>query len=60
MLYTWSETEYRDIGMIWKGTNPENGQPLEVKIGTPVKVEPIPNLEELPEEFAPGITRDDY
>ena len=34
VLFTWSETEYRDIGMIWKGTNPENGQPLEVKIGT--------------------------
>ncbi|WP_191556489.1 manganese catalase family protein [Metabacillus idriensis] len=59
VLFTWSETEYRDIGMIWKGTNPENGQPLEVKIGTP-EGGPIPDLEDLPEEFAPGITRDDY
>lgn len=59
VLYTWSETEYRDIGLIWKGTNPMNDQPLRVVIGTPEGA-PIPDLDDLPEEFAPGITKDHY
>lgn len=59
VLFTWSEKDYRDINKIWKGTNPENGQPLEVRIGTPEGA-PIPDFDELPEEFAPGITKDDY
>lgn len=28
ILYTWSETEYRDIDRIWKGTNPDTGHPF--------------------------------
>ncbi|MGI8315080.1 manganese catalase family protein [Halobacillus mangrovi] len=59
ILYTWSDTDYKDINQIWKGTNPENGKPLIVKQGTPEGA-PIPDLEDLPEEFAPGIDRDDY
>lgn len=59
ILYTWSDTDYQDIKQIWKGTNPETGQPLKVITGTP-KGAPIPNLDDLPEEFAPGIDRDDY
>ncbi|RAV22586.1 manganese catalase family protein [Paenibacillus contaminans] len=59
ILYTWSETEYRDIDRIWKGTNPDTGQPLQVVFGAPEGY-PIPNLDDLPEEFAPGITIDHY
>lgn len=59
VLYTWGESDYRDINQIWKGKNPETGQPLTVIDGMP-KGAPIPDFEELPEEFAPGIDRDDY
>ncbi|WLR46441.1 manganese catalase family protein [Halobacillus litoralis] len=59
ILYTWSDYDYHEIKKIWKGTNPENGQPLQVIQGTP-KGAPIPDLDDLPEEFAPGIDRDDY
>ncbi|MEI5908073.1 manganese catalase family protein [Bacillus spongiae] len=59
VLYTWSETDYQDINKIWKGTNPENGQMLHVIKGAP-EGGPIPDLEDLPEEFAPGIDKDDY
>lgn len=60
ILYTWNDVgDYADIRQIWKGTNPESGDRLTVKEGAP-KGAPIPNLEELPEEFAPGIDRDDY
>ncbi|WP_113926923.1 manganese catalase family protein [Bacillus sp. P14.5] len=60
ILYTWNDVgDYADIRQIWKGNNPESGQRLEVKEGSP-KGAPIPNLEDLPEEFAPGIDRDDY
>ncbi|KUP08434.1 manganese catalase [Bacillus coahuilensis m2-6] len=59
ILYTWSDTDYKDINQIWKGTNPENGKPLRVVEGTP-KGAPIPDLDDLPEEFAPGIDPDDY
>lgn len=59
VLYTWGEPEYRDIGLIWKGKNPETGEPLKVIDGTP-KGAPVPDFPGLPEEFAPGIDRDDY
>lgn len=60
ILYTWNDAgEYTGISKIWKGTNPENGNRLIVKEGMPEGA-PIPNLEDLPEEFAPGIDRDDY
>jgi Mn-containing catalase len=60
VLYTWNDVgDYTDIRQIWKGTNPENGEKLVVKEGAP-KGAPIPNLDALPEEFAPGIDKDDY
>ncbi|MDX8363286.1 MULTISPECIES: manganese catalase family protein [Bacillaceae] len=59
ILYTWSDTDYKDINKIWKGTNPENGEQLAVIEGTPEGA-PIPDLDDMPEEFAPGIDRDDY
>lgn len=60
ILYTWNDVgDYADIRQIWKGSNPESGERLIVKEGSP-KGAPIPNLEDLPEEFAPGIDRDDY
>ncbi|WP_409305831.1 manganese catalase family protein [Peribacillus sp. SCS-155] len=59
VLYTWGEPEYRDISMIWKGQNPETGDPLHVIDGVPEGA-PVPDFEEKPEQFAPGIDRDDY
>ncbi|WP_053361488.1 manganese catalase family protein [Bacillus sp. FJAT-27251] len=60
ILYTWNDVgDYQGIRQIWKGTNPESGSQLIVKEGMP-KGAPIPNLEELPEQFAPGIDADDY
>ncbi|WP_096188075.1 manganese catalase family protein [Evansella halocellulosilytica] len=58
-LYTWSETDYQDISKIWKGEHPEDGGPLEVIKGTP-QGSPVPDLEEIPEEFAPGISHEDF
>jgi Mn-containing catalase len=60
ILYTWNDVgDYQGIKQIWKGTNPESGSQLIVREGMP-KGAPIPNLEELPEQFAPGIDADDY
>ncbi|PLR86767.1 manganese catalase [Bacillus canaveralius] len=59
VLYTWGEPEYRDINRIWKGRNPETGELLRVIDGMPEGA-PVPDFEELPEEFAPDIDRDDY
>ncbi len=59
ILYTWSDTDYRDIQMIWNGKNPLSQQPLEVIIGAPEGA-PVPDLDDLPEEFAPGVTADQY
>lgn len=58
-LYTFSDQDYKDIAMIWKGKHPLDGKPLEVIEGTP-EGGPIPNLEEVPEEFAPGISKEDF
>jgi Mn-containing catalase len=58
-LYTWSDQDYRDIGLIWKGNHPSDGQPLEVVEGAP-EGGPVPDLDELPEEFAPGISKEDF
>ncbi|WP_127588807.1 manganese catalase family protein [Paenibacillus koleovorans] len=58
-LFTFSEEDYRDIDKIWKGIDPESGLPLEVVIGIP-EGGPIPDLEGLPEEYAPGISHEDF
>ncbi|MFC7322104.1 manganese catalase family protein [Halobacillus campisalis] len=59
VLYTWSDNDYQDIRKIWKGENPETGQRLHVIDGSP-KGAPMPDLDDLPEEFAPGIDPDDF
>lgn len=58
-LYTWSDTDYKDIVQIWKGSHPETGEPLEVIQGAP-KGAPVPDYEEVPEEFAPGVSYEDF
>lgn len=58
-LYTFSDTDYRDINKIWKGQHPIDGQPLKVFDGMPSGA-PMPDLEEVPEEFAPGISKEDF
>ncbi|MCM3005295.1 manganese catalase family protein [Priestia koreensis] len=58
-LYTFSDEDYKSLGQIWKGPHPEDGKPLEVIQGTPPGA-PIPDLNEVPEEFAPGVNPEDY
>lgn len=60
ILFTWNdEGQYKDIRQIWKGDNPSSGEPLVVQEGIPKGGE-IPDLDDLPEEFAPGIGPDEY
>lgn len=60
VLYTWNdEGAYNDIRRIWKGENPLSGEQLMVIEGTP-KGGPIPDLDDLPEEFAPGIGPEEF
>jgi Mn-containing catalase len=58
-LYTFSDTDYRDIAWIWAGQHPTDGGPLEVVIGAP-EGGPMPELRSIPEEFAPGISQEDF
>ncbi|SDZ18724.1 Mn-containing catalase (includes spore coat protein CotJC) [Evansella caseinilytica] len=58
-LYTFSARDYQDISKIWKGTHPSDGGKLEVIQGTP-QGGPIPDHEDIPEEFAPGISYEDF
>lgn len=58
-LYTFSQNDYKDIVLIWNGQNPLTGAPLEVIQGAPQGA-PMPDLSEVPEEFAPGISQEDF
>ncbi len=58
-LYTFSPDDYKDIVLIWNGQNPQTGAPLEVIQGSPQGA-PVPDLSGIPEEFAPGISHEDY
>ncbi|WP_409294988.1 manganese catalase family protein [Peribacillus sp. SCS-26] len=58
-LYTFSSRDYQQITQIWKGTHPTDGLPLEVFAGTPKGAE-VPDYGDLPEEFAPGISDEDF
>jgi Mn-containing catalase len=57
-LYTFSDTDYRDIALIWAGQHPQGGQ-LETVIGAPEGA-PMPELRSISEEFAPGISQEDF
>jgi len=57
-LYTFSPDDYKQISQIWKGQHPDGGS-LEVIQGAP-RGGPIPDLEEVPEEFAPGVSDEDF
>ena len=60
VLFTWNYVgDYADIDKIWKGKHPMNDQPLIVKEGIP-KGAKVPDLDELPEEFAPGIGPEEF
>ncbi len=56
-LYTYSQDDFQQAGLIWNGNHPEDGQPLEVVFGAPDGFTP-PDLEEEPQFTAPGA--DDY
>jgi len=58
-LYTFSDRYYKEIARIWHGTHPSDGQPLEVVEGAP-QGGTIPDLDAVPEEFAPGISMEDF
>lgn len=58
-LYTFSPNDYKDIALIWNGQNPLNGLPLEVIQGVPEGA-PMFDLPSSPEEFAPGISQEDF
>ncbi|WPP42609.1 manganese catalase family protein [Paenibacillus hunanensis] len=58
-LYTHSTEDFKAIDQIWKGTHPEDGKPLEVIHGFPEGV-PVPEYPEVEEEFAPGISQEEF
>lgn len=53
-LYHFSPNDDREIAKIWQGPHPDDGQPLEVVDGRPDAAR-VPDLREVPEEFAPGL-----
>ncbi|WP_078597451.1 manganese catalase family protein [Evansella clarkii] len=58
-LYTYSSQNYTELAKIWKGGHPRDGSELEVIQGTP-EGEPVPDLDEIPEAFAPGISHENF
>ncbi|MFC5408339.1 manganese catalase family protein [Larkinella bovis] len=52
-LYTFSQEDYRQAGLIWNGPHPEDGQEVEVVFGHPEGF-PAPDLDEEPQLNAPG------
>lgn len=56
-LYTFSQDDYQQAGIIWNGTHPETGEPLEFIHGAIEGVQ-APDLEEEPQLNAPGA--DDF
>ena len=57
-LYTFSQEDYLQAGLIWNGTHPEDGQPLEFIQGAIEGSSPAPDLDEEPQLNAPGA--DDF
>jgi len=58
-LYRFSDEDYRDIELIWRGQHPIDGGALVVQEGMPEGA-PVPDYEDLPEEFAPGVSPEDF
>ncbi|MFC4101415.1 manganese catalase family protein [Paenibacillus xanthanilyticus] len=58
-LYTFSDQDYKQIASIWKGTHPSDGGRLEAMAGLPGYCGVIPDLPDVPEEFAPGVSAED-
>jgi len=58
-LYTFSDNDYQRIAQIWRGTHPIDGGKLEAFAGVPGYSGPIPDLGEVTEEFAPGVSAED-
>ncbi|GFR38781.1 manganese catalase [Insulibacter thermoxylanivorax] len=58
-LYTFSDNDYEEIALIWRGSHPDDGSKLEVVHGTPEGY-PVPDLPAIDEEFAPGISAEDF
>jgi Mn-containing catalase len=52
-LYTFSQQDYQKAGMVFNGSHPEDGLPLEVVFGFPEGA-PAPDLDEEPQLNAPG------
>ncbi|MEJ5964186.1 manganese catalase family protein [Pedobacter immunditicola] len=52
-LYTFSQDDYRQAGIIWNGSHPEDGSELEVVFGA-IEGAPAPDLEEEPQLNSPG------
>lgn len=52
-LYTYSQNDYQQAGLVWNGKHPEDGQPLEVVFGQPEGFTP-PELPEEPQLNSPG------
>ena len=56
-LYSFSQDDYKQAGLIWNGAHPEDGQPLEFVHGA-IPGHTPPDLEEEPQLNAPGA--DDF
>lgn len=51
-LYRFSPNDFRDAGLVWQGTHPDDGQPLEFVDGPPDGGK-VPELAGISEAFAP-------
>src|SRR5688572_19448764 len=51
-LYRFSPNDYREAGMVWQGTHPDDGQPLQFVDGPPDGGK-LPELANISEAFAP-------
>jgi len=52
-LYRFSETDFHNLGAVWNGTHPEDGQEVTVEQGPPAGGQPA-DFPEAPEHFVPG------
>jgi hypothetical protein len=52
-LYRFSETDFHNLGAVWKGTHPDDGQEVFVEQGPPAGGHAA-DFPEAPEHFVPG------